>query len=243
MNNFAVFVIGPAGVGKSTFCQLLKEYYTSLKRSITLFNLDPAAQIGEYNFSIHEKWDLDYIMRKYKLGPNGGMIKALELCSSDPNWINDQISGFNNETIIIDCPGQVELYIHDNSIERVMNVFKQNSYSVITLYLVDSTFIQDDCKFKCAMLNSLSAMFMFTTPHLNIATKMDLLDINLDDLDLFASKPNESKSFIKNINQLLESSIGSSGLIPFNRNNQDDYWVISNYIDRMTNYDADETNS
>jgi hypothetical protein len=37
MNNFAVFVIGPAGVGKmSTFCQL--------------FNLDPAAQIGEYNF-------------------------------------------------------------------------------------------------------------------------------------------------------------------------------------------------
>jgi GTPase SAR1 family protein len=254
MNNFAIFVIGPAGVGKSTFCKSLQEYYSTLKRNISLFNLDPASQHGDYHFSIQEKWDLHSIMDKYNLGPNGAMMKSLQLCSNDVNWINDHIAGFNNESILVDCPGQIELYVHDDSIQNIMNIFKQNHYSIISLYLIDSTFIIDDVKFKCSMLNALSAMFMFSTPHINILTKMDLVPHIDQDRDTFidtlfpdsddyadadADEEKKTTPFIRNIDRLLESSL-SNTVIPFNRHNQDDYWVISNYIDRMTNYDADE---
>ncbi len=40
----AIFVMGPAGSGKSTFCSALVSYCAGLGRMAHLINLDPAAE-------------------------------------------------------------------------------------------------------------------------------------------------------------------------------------------------------
>ena len=43
--NFGQMILGPAGSGKSTYCKILQEHATSLKREIVVINLDPAAEL------------------------------------------------------------------------------------------------------------------------------------------------------------------------------------------------------
>ena len=44
MGRCAVMVIGPAGSGKSTFCDLMRSHCEALKRRVHVINLDPAAE-------------------------------------------------------------------------------------------------------------------------------------------------------------------------------------------------------
>jgi GTPase SAR1 family protein len=77
---YAILVTGPAGAGKSTFCQsLLTHLYTS-KRTGHLVNLDPAAQPGEYEatIDIKELIGLDDVMDELGYGPNGGLVYCFE---------------------------------------------------------------------------------------------------------------------------------------------------------------------
>jgi GTPase SAR1 family protein len=147
MNNSAVFIIGPAGTGKTTFCKNMSKHFNTLGRRTCIFNLDPGISFGEYHFSIHNEWPISKVMQEYNLGPNGGMIKCLELCANDPHWLTDKIDGYNDEIMFIDCPGQIEIYIHDNSMKLIMERFKNSGYNVCCLYLIDSTFIRDSLKY------------------------------------------------------------------------------------------------
>lgn len=72
---FGQLVIGPAGSGKTTYCNGMQQYLTLLGRKAVVINLDPAndalpyecaADIGEL-VSLHEVQDT------LNLGPNGGM--------------------------------------------------------------------------------------------------------------------------------------------------------------------------
>ena len=52
MGKHAVFVVGPAGSGKSTFCWILQRHFQVLGRSVHVINLDPAAESFQYSVSI-----------------------------------------------------------------------------------------------------------------------------------------------------------------------------------------------
>lgn len=227
MNNSAVFVIGPAGTGKTTFCKVMNDYYTSLKRKVCLFNLDPAAINGAYHASITQKWDLNQVMDQYKLGPNGAMVKCLELCTDDPHWLEDQFSGISDETLFIDCPGQIELYTHEAEyMKKMSNILEKCGYKICIIYLVDSTYKNDEIKFNSALLNSLSANFQFQLPHLTVMTKMDIEPLE--------STINEgsNNNLLTRIKDLLYNYMHNE-IIPFNYTETEDLYIISAYIDRM----------
>lgn len=46
------------------------------------------------------------------LGPNGGLVYCLEYLISHMDWLMDQIADYTDDYLIIDCPGQIELYTH-----------------------------------------------------------------------------------------------------------------------------------
>ena len=48
MGRCGLLVIGPAGSGKSTFCDLLRSHAETLKRRVHVINLDPAAEHFAY---------------------------------------------------------------------------------------------------------------------------------------------------------------------------------------------------
>lgn len=47
---YAILVCGPAGAGKSTFCTALQTHMQTVKRTAHLFNLDPAADPGSFEY-------------------------------------------------------------------------------------------------------------------------------------------------------------------------------------------------
>ncbi len=175
---YCQFVIGPAGSGKTTFCRNMAEYCDNLDRHVSILNLDPA---GEHvpetvDIDIRDLITLEEAMEVKELGPNGALLFCMEYLLENLDWLKDELGDYEYDYLIVDCPGQLELYNHLSSIPTLIN-FLQNEleYSVVTLYLVDSLIITDMSKYISATLTCLSTMTHLSTPHLNILTKVDIL--------------------------------------------------------------------
>ena len=79
MGRFVQLVMGPAGVGKSTYCKTMQEHCANAKRMLHVANLDPAAEFYEYNaaFDIKDLISLDDVMDELGYGPNGGLVYCM----------------------------------------------------------------------------------------------------------------------------------------------------------------------
>ena len=66
MGRCGVLVIGPAGSGKSTFCDTLRNHAETHKRQMHVVNLDPAAEQFKYPVSadIKDLVSLEEVMRR-----------------------------------------------------------------------------------------------------------------------------------------------------------------------------------
>jgi GTPase SAR1 family protein len=80
MTRFIQLIIGPAGVGKSTYCKVMQDHGKTTKRTIFVGNLDPAAEVYDYEpcFDIRDLISLDQVMEESGLGPNGGLVYCME---------------------------------------------------------------------------------------------------------------------------------------------------------------------
>lgn len=74
--------MGPAGSGKSTYCNLVHKHCEASKRHVKIVNLDPAAEYFEYPVTadIRDLIQLDDVMDDENLhfGPNGGLLYCME---------------------------------------------------------------------------------------------------------------------------------------------------------------------
>lgn len=120
---------------------------------------------------------MDEVMEEFGLGPNGGLVYCLELLLEHSEWLSADLGEYSDEFLIIDCPGQIELYTHYDVMTEIMRVFQAKQYSLATCYLIESQFLQDVSKFFAGVLNATSAMMKMAVPHLNIISKMDLIPV------------------------------------------------------------------
>jgi GTPase SAR1 family protein len=119
---YGQIIIGPAGSGKSTYCNLIQSYAKNLQRNILIVNLDPAAEKISYSpdVDIRELINTDDVMDFTKLGPNGGLIYSMEYLIENIDWLEDQIGTLGpDDYVLFDCPGQLELYTHLDIMHRV----------------------------------------------------------------------------------------------------------------------------
>lgn len=80
--------------------------------------------------------------------------------------------------IIIDMPGQIELYTHIPIVPALvkhLTRFGALNVNLCAAYLLESTFVVDRAKYFAGTLSAMSAMIMLEVPHVNILSKMDLL--------------------------------------------------------------------
>lgn len=49
-------------------------------------------------------------MDELKYGPNGGLLYALEFLADNEDWLREKLGDFDDDYLIIDCPGQVRTY-------------------------------------------------------------------------------------------------------------------------------------
>ena len=89
----AVLVLGPAGSGKSTFSDLVRQHVETMKRRVHVVNLDPAA---EHFTNLPPPTSatlisLEDVMEEMNLGPNGALIYCMEFLVENIDWLQDEL--------------------------------------------------------------------------------------------------------------------------------------------------------
>ena len=89
----ATLVIGPAGAGKSTYCNLMRTHCEAQRRRVHVVNLDPAAEHFRYPVAadIRDLVPLEDVMSELRLGPNGGLIYAMEYLVDNIDWLESEL--------------------------------------------------------------------------------------------------------------------------------------------------------
>lgn len=118
-------------------------------------------------------------MEEMGLGPNGGLIYCFEFLLENLDFLTEALDGLSEEIlIIIDMPGQIELYTHIPILPALVKHLTRTGALDISLcaaYLLEATFVVDKAKFFAGTLSAMSAMIMLEVPHVNILSKMDLV--------------------------------------------------------------------
>ena len=117
-------------------------------------------------------------MEEMGLGPNGGLIYCFEFLMENLDFLTEHLDPLSEEyLIIIDMPGQIELYTHIPLLPGLVRHLAQGSLNInlCATYLLESTFVVDRAKFFAGTLSAMSAMIMLELPHVNILSKMDLV--------------------------------------------------------------------
>jgi GTPase SAR1 family protein len=88
---FAQLVIGPPGSGKSTYCDGMQQFMDAIERKCSVVNLDPANDHTSYQpaVDVRDLVTIDEIMEQERLGPNGGVLFALEELEHNFDWLEE----------------------------------------------------------------------------------------------------------------------------------------------------------
>ncbi len=175
-----IYIVGPAGSGKSTLTLSLLETMESYELKCVTVNLDPGAEWLPYtpDIDIRKDISLTEIMRRYKLGPNGGLIAAIDLLVDHVHRLREIIKGMKPDYVLVDTPGQMELFAFRDSGPIVVKTLGENRG---TLFLADACMCRSPSTFVSTLLLSASVFVRFRNPQIIALTKTDL--IKEDDLN------------------------------------------------------------
>ncbi|KAK9297204.1 hypothetical protein QLX08_008950 [Tetragonisca angustula] len=152
---YAQLVMGPAGSGKSTYCSAIQQHAASENKAMDVVNLDPAAEYFDYNplVDIRELIHLDDVMEDNELrfGPNGGLVFCMEYIIENSSWLEEKLGDVDDDYVIFDCPGQIELYTHMTIIRQLITMLQNLNFRICGVFLIDSQFMIDGSKFLSDM--------------------------------------------------------------------------------------------
>ena len=74
----------------------------------------------------------------------------------------------DDDYIIFDCPGQIELYTHLTVMKQLVDVLQSWNFRVCAVFLVDSHFMVDGAKFISGSTVALCTMINLEIPHVNV---------------------------------------------------------------------------
>jgi len=185
----AIFVTGTAGSGKSMLTSKILEYYQKNGVFASALNLDPGVESLPYrpDVDVRDYVDIVQIMKKYDLGPNGSMIMANDLIATKIDDIQNEIHGVNPDYLIVDTPGQIELFAYRASgpffIQNIDACEKTN------IFLYDGTMIVSPNNFISISLLATSIKLRLGVPTINVMTKTDLIPDKIDQVLKWSSNP------------------------------------------------------
>jgi GTPase SAR1 family protein len=135
----------------------------------------PSFSKGDISVDIRELVQLEDVAEALELGPNGGLMYCMEYLAANLDWLRAELGSFEDDYLVIDCPGQIELYVHSPVMRSIVDALRQLDYRVCAVYLLDSQYLVDPAKFVSGSLAAMAAMIQLELPHVNVLSKTDML--------------------------------------------------------------------
>ncbi|KAL1546890.1 GPN-loop GTPase qqt1, variant 2 [Salvia divinorum] len=177
---FGQVVIGPPGSGKTTYCNGMSQFLQLVGRKVAVINLDPANDSLPYDcaINIEDLIKLEDVMAEHSLGPNGGLVYCMDFLEKNIDWLEAKLKPLlKDHYLLFDFPGQVELFfLHENAKKVIMRLIKKLDLRLTAVHLIDAHLCSDPGKYISALLLSLSTMLHMELPHVNVLSKIDLIE-------------------------------------------------------------------
>ncbi len=177
-----IFILGTAGAGKSMLTSRLLEYYASRNAYAISVNLDPAVVDLPYepDVDVREYIDIYTIMDRYRLGPNGALIMASDMLVTYLDRLQSSIDELNADYIIIDTPGQIELFAYRASGLIFASELKADVKA--SIFLFDSMLVSTPLNLLSIALLATSIRLRLRIPQINALSKIDLIKDRLSSI-------------------------------------------------------------
>jgi GTPase SAR1 family protein len=145
---------------------------------------------------------------------------------SHVNDLRDEIIDTERDYILVDCPGQMELFAYRNSGPLMVSGLRGDD-PALSLYLLDSNIARTPTGYLSSMLLGISISIRFGLPQMNVLSKPDILnEIELEEIigwgeelylledALDASDDGLRREYSRSILEMLESLDTATGSVP-----------------------------
>lgn len=183
----AIFITGTAGSGKSLLTSRLLEWYRDKKSYPIALNLDPGAASLPYDaqVDVRDYIDIGTIMESYNLGPNGSLVMASDLIAGKLEEIQNEVDGLNPDYVIVDTPGQIELFAFRASGPYFVENLRADNKA--TIFAFDAMLVSSPTNFVAISLLASSVKLRLKVAQINVLTKRDLVVDRLKNIMDWAS--------------------------------------------------------
>jgi GTPase SAR1 family protein len=177
---YFIVVLGTAGSGKTSLSSVLQSYLLDHQLDSIIVNLDPAVEELPYEPDVDVRdyvnaWDL---MKKTGLGPNGALIASIDMILANIEDLKEEVWSYKSNYVIIDTPGQMELFAFRQTGPLVLRALIGDAKSV-GVFLLDSTFATQPSNLLSALLLAASTHVRVRIPMVCALSKIDLLEPGL----------------------------------------------------------------
>ena len=176
LNNILVYFIGTAGSGKSILTFAFQQWLNLQGYDAITVNLDPGVEYLSYSpeLDIRDWLVLTDVMKEQNLGPNGAQIACADMLAFKISEVKDILEGYKTNYILIDTPGQLELFTFRKSSTFIIDQLGIDRSCMV--FIFDPFIAMSASGFVSQMMLSATTQFRFPIPTINVLSKTDMLE-------------------------------------------------------------------